>query len=350
MIRGFVTPVKVIVGGIMCFNFSVFAAEIDTTKTTVLVKKTAEAPAEKGAEGSGQKNAASGKQDDDSKKIVATVNGENISQKDVDKVLKRFENQISEEQLSSVTKQIIEGLITQRLFIQFIKNNKVEASPAEIEAEVNTVREDVKSNPDLGGQTLEQVLESHGGSMDDLKRDIMVSLSLEKYFGKEFDDKKIKAYFEQNKAAYDGTEIKASHILVDTRQMKTDAEKTQAMEKIKKAKAEVDGGKDFAKVAEEYSDCPSAKKGGDLGFFKRKGQMVEPFAAAAFALKTGQVSDPVETAFGYHIIKVTEVKKGEDVNFEEIKRNVKADMMSESAKTLLVQLKKDAKIEIKTGI
>ena len=129
--------------------------------------------------------------------------------------------------------------------------------------------------------------------------------------------------------------------------MKTEAELTQAMEKIKKAKAEVDAGKDFAEVAAQYSDCPSKSKGGDLGFFKRKGQMVEPFAAAAFALKTGQVSDPVKTPFGYHIIKVTEIKKGTDVKFDDIKQNVKQDMLSEKAQDLIAQLRQKAKIDIK---
>ena len=165
--------------------------------------------------------------------------------------------------------------------------------------------------------------------------------------GKDIDDKKIKAYFDENKVAYDGSEVRASHILVDTREMKTDAELAQALEKIKKIKAEVDSGKDFAEVARQYSDCPSKDKGGDLSFFKRKGQMVEPFAAAAFALKVGQLSDPVKTPFGYHIIKVTETKKGNDVTFDDVKQNIKKNMMEEKAQVLIRQLLEKAKIDVK---
>ena len=122
-----------------------------------------------------------------SSKILATVNGENITQEDVDKILNRFGNQVNKEQLSTVTKQILDGLITQKLIMQFIKDSKIEVSQAEINTELNKVRNDVESNPSLNGQ-LEQVLEFHGGSIDELRRDIMIAISLEKYLSKDIDD------------------------------------------------------------------------------------------------------------------------------------------------------------------
>lgn len=354
MFKGFVKPLGFVLGGIICIHLSAFAAETDTKKPSAPPKKAKAAPktetkseAKTEAGEPKPKEEAPGKQTDDANKVLATVNGENIIQKDVNQILVRFGNQIPQEQIPAVTKQILDGLITQKLIMQFIRDNKIEPSKADVDTEVNKVREDIKSNPSLAGQTLEQVLESHGSNIDDLKKDITISLSLEKYLGKDLDDQKIKAYYEQNKAGYEEEEkqVKASHILVDTRQMKTDAEKAQAMEKIKKAKAEVDAGKDFAEIARQYSDCPSKSEGGDLGFFKRKGQMVEPFAAAAFELKVGQVSDPVTTNFGYHIIKVTEIK---EVNFDQIKSKVKQDILSEKAQNLIAELREKAKIDIKT--
>lgn len=352
MLRGCVKPLGIILGGILCLHLSAFAAETDAQKPSSPPKKAkAEVKSEAKAVANEPKQkdatAAPVKKEDDSNKILATVNGENINQKDVNLMLSRFGNQISEEQLPAVTKQILDGLITQKLIMQFIKDNKIEPAKATIDAELSKVREEIKSNPSLANQTLEQVLESHGSSIDDLKKDITISLSLEKYLGKELDDQKLKAYFEQNKAAYDETEVKASHVLVDTRTMKTDEELAQAKDKINKAKADVGAGKDFADIAKQYSDCPSKEKGGDLGFFKRKGQMVEPFAAAAFALKIGQISDPIKTNFGYHIIKVTEIKQGKDVKFDDIKQNVKQDILQEKAQVLISQLRQKAKIDIK---
>ena len=347
MIGKVVKPIGIVLAGILCIYLDGFAAEKDAKKSSEPAKKAAKAASKKEVAVPKKEEAAPAKQEDDSKKVVATVNGENISQQDVNQMLSRFGKQVPEEQIPAVTKQIVDGLITQKLIMQFIRDSKIEVSQAEIEKELNKVREDIKSNPGLEGQTLEQVLESHGSSIDNLKNDIVISLSLEKHLGKDIDDKKIKAYFDENKAAYDGSERRASHVLVDTREMKTDAELAQALEKIKKIKAEVDSGKDFAEVAKQYSDCPSKDKGGDLSFFKRKGQMVEPFAAAAFALKVGQVSDPVKTPFGYHIIKVTEIKKGNDVKFDDVKQAIKQNLMEEKAQVLIKQLLEKAKIEIK---
>ena len=90
------------------------------------------------------------------------------------------------------------------------------------------------------------------------------------------------------------TRIKASHILVKTE------------EEANKLYEEVLNGKDFADVAADVSLCPSGRNGGDLGFFS-KGQMVKPFEDAAFALKKGELSKPVETQFGWHLIYLTDI-------------------------------------------
>lgn len=88
-------------------------------------------------------------------------------------------------------------------------------------------------------------------------------------------------------------EVRASHILVSSEQEARDL------------KSRIVSGEDFAKVARENSQCPSGQSGGDLGFFG-KGMMVPEFEQAAFASGVGQVSEPVKTQFGYHLIKVTE--------------------------------------------
>ncbi len=87
-------------------------------------------------------------------------------------------------------------------------------------------------------------------------------------------------------------QIRASHILVSS-----EREANRILEELKK-------GKGFSEMARRYSACPSGKSGGDLGFFG-KGQMVKEFEDAAFSLKEGELSKPVKTDFGYHIIKVT---------------------------------------------
>lgn len=91
------------------------------------------------------------------------------------------------------------------------------------------------------------------------------------------------------------TLVRASHILAKTE------------EEIIKIKEEIENGKDFATAAQEYSLCPSGQNGGDLGFFSR-GQMVKEFENAAFSMKKGEISSPIKTNFGYHLIYLTDTQ------------------------------------------
>ncbi|MDR0797155.1 MAG: peptidylprolyl isomerase [Nitrososphaerota archaeon] len=86
------------------------------------------------------------------------------------------------------------------------------------------------------------------------------------------------------------TKVRCAHILVKT------------LTEAQAIKTRIDKGENFSEIAKQVSLCPSGKKGGDLGTFGR-GQMVKPFETAAFQLEKGQISDPVKTEFGYHIVK-----------------------------------------------
>ena len=114
--------------------------------------------------------------------------------------------------------------------------------------------------------------------------------------------------------------VSASHILLmyaGSMRSTATRSKEEAQEQIAALKADIDGGADFAELAKTYSDGPSKTKGGDLGYFKR-GQMVKPFEDAAFSLDVNQVSDIVETRFGYHLIKVFDKRPARNLPYEEV--------------------------------
>lgn len=148
-----------------------------------------------------------------------------------------------------------------------------------------------------------------------------------------------KAYYEKHKAELASvSQIKASHILV-----KTEAEAKKISETLKK-------GANFAELAKKYSIDPgSAKNGGDLGYFS-PGQMVPEFEQAAAKLKPGEISEPVKTKFGYHIIKVTDKKMGKPVDFEKVKNAIMQRLSAEKQKEVfdsyVEDLKKSYKVEI----
>jgi parvulin-like peptidyl-prolyl isomerase len=177
--------------------------------------------------------------------------------------------------------------------------------------------------------------------VDEFKRFTLMSMLLEKEVvdKAKVTDNDLKAYYDANKAELTtNNQIRASHILVKTE------------EEAKKIEDQIKKGGDFSKIAKEKSlDPGSGKNGGDLGYFSR-GQMVPEFEKVAFSLKAGEVSPPVKTQFGYHIIKVTEKKEGKVVEFDKVKDLLNQRMTAEKQKEVfdsyITTLKKDYKVEI----
>ena len=148
----------------------------------------------------------------------------------------------------------------------------------------------------------------------------------------------VRTYYEQNQARY-GTleERKASHILVRMEAGANEQTRKQARAKADEFLAKARAGADFAELAKASSQDPgSAANGGDLGFFTRE-TMVKPFADAAFALKEGQISDPVETEFGLHLIKLTAIKPSAVKPFEAVRAEIETALREQQATQRFVQ-------------
>lgn len=146
-------------------------------------------------------------------------------------------------------------------------------------------------------------------------------------------EQELRAYYDQNAQRLSGSEERrASHILIPAPKSASDADRQKAKAKIDELLAVVKTAPDsFAEVARKNSQDPgSAPKGGDLDFFAR-GAMVKPFEDAAFSLKKGDVSGVVESEFGYHIIKLTDIKLPKQRTFEEMKPELEADVKKQQA-------------------
>lgn len=278
--------------------------------------------------------------------VIAKVNGENILRLELDRILDKAGKKMGKSRLHLVEERIIDDLVTQALLKQFIKKQNVHIDSNRIETEIQKFRENIKNNPDAKDKSLETLLEEQGGSLDELRVALDISFSIDEYLNQTIPDEEVKKYFDENKGNFNGETVTASHILIDTRGIEDDEEKLKAAkEKADKIKEELDNGADFAELAQRDSDCPSSKGGGQLGVVKR-GEMVEEFTDAAFATEVGSYCGPVKTRFGYHIIKITDKKEGEDIKYEDVKDKVKVTLFNEKTINLIQELQDKAEIEI----
>ena len=153
-------------------------------------------------------------------------------------------------------------------------------------------------------------------------------------------DADLKSYYDQNADRLSGkSERRASHILIASLKTAPAADRAKAKAEAEALLAEAKKpGADFAELAKKHSQDPgSAAEGGDLGFFSR-GDMVKPVADAAFALVPGAVSDVVESDFGYHIIKLTDVKEAKRRSFDELRPEIEADLKTQQAQRKFAEL------------
>ncbi len=277
--------------------------------------------------------------------IIATVNGEKVFRKDLDRRLSVLERMNQE--ITRSTQMLVLNQLTKKVLLnQFVEGQNIEVSNEEVKGEVEKIKFFLKSSPNNSEKPLKEILESRGSSISELEAEVTRTLALSKYLDKEVSDDEKRSYFDANKNAFNGERVRASHVLVDTRKMKTDAELEGAKQKIGDIKKEIDNGADFAEMAKKYSDCPSSEKGGDIDFFQRKGSTVEEFAKVAFSMEVGEVSEPVKTPFGYHIIKVTDREGGKDVSYEDVSDMVDFVYMQIKTETLLEGLYEKAEIEV----
>lgn len=162
-------------------------------------------------------------------------------------------------------------------------------------------------------------------------RDVYIERQIEKAVTDEALAAQYKIYLEANPPA---DEVRARHILLE--------DEVAARAVI----TELDGGADFAALARERSTGPSSAQGGDLGFFT-KDQMVPEFAQAAFAMESGKHSvDPVQTQFGWHVIKVEERRSGQAAAFEEIEDQLRDELSRSAVDDILAGLREGSEVEI----
>lgn len=222
-------------------------------------------------------------------KILASVGGLQVTDADVEQFLMSLGPRADAYRNPEGRAAVLEELINRKLFLLEASRNLFEAEPA-FKAQLKQAKENL-----LIGYAMEKALSS-----------VKVS------------DADIVAFYEENKTKFGGGEqVNASHILVASE------------EKAKEIREQiVSGALSFEDAAREYSSCPSKAEGGNLGDFGR-GQMVPEFEAAAYAMNEGEISEPVRTQFGYHLIRLNAKKESTPPSLDDLREEIRARLMQE---------------------
>ena len=256
---------------------------------------------------------------------------------------------LTAEQKMEGYRQILDELITEKLVSKAsagitVPQSEIDAQIAKIRAQFPT-EEDFSKQLAHVGQTPEQLSET-------IKKMLQQQQWLESQIsGKiEVTDEEAKKFYEANKAEFEQPEtVKASHILFRVNKEDPEDVVNKKLEEAKTAESRAKKGEDFMALAKELSEEPGAKdSGGDLGFFP-KDRMVPEFAEVAFGQQVGDISTPVRTQFGWHVIKVTDKKAAGTLPYDEVKTQLiaylKAKKQEEAAQSLLKSLRNSAQIE-----
>lgn len=240
-------------------------------------------------------------------KLIAKVDGRAITEADLNALIQNLGPNAARFSSNDGRKKLIDELITQELFYSDAIENGLDKEEAFIAA-----LETMKSN----------LLKQY--ALNKLLSNITIS------------DEEALAHFEKNPDMFKPQpSARASHILVSTE------EEALAIAK------EIEEGLAFEDAALKYSSCPSKERGGDLGEFST-GQMVPEFEQAVFSMKDGEISGPVQTQFGCHLIKAISIKEGAPVKFDDVKDQVKH--YCSSVKSNLVYAEKQATLKAKYNV
>lgn len=289
---------------------------------------------------------------------AATVNGVAIPRSEYDAEAAKFDKQVvmsgrssDDKEVVAMRGKIIESLVGRELLRQEAQRQGLKPEEGEVDAQIEILKKRFGSEEEY-----QNTLKKMNVADSALKEQFAAEIVLRKLVEKDVASKitlgpnEARDFYDKNPEIFKTpASVRASHILVKLEENASPEAKAKAREKITAIRKKIADGGDFAAVAKEVSECPSKEQGGDLGFFQ-KGQMVGPFETAAFSLKVGELSDIVETEYGYHIIRVTEKKDAGVMSFEEIQsrieQHVKGEKMAGQLTKYVDDLKSKAKVEV----
>jgi parvulin-like peptidyl-prolyl isomerase len=247
--------------------------------------------------------------DPDPDEVLARVDNDVIKRAEVDREVGRAlgKREASNDERARLEKEMLILVVDRRLVLRYLERTQQAASEQDVDFAV------AQFAKQLGRQekTLAEYLAKEHSSEKELRRQFAWQLGWNRYLEKQLTDENLQKFFEKHRREFDGTELHVAHILWKV-PPDDDSALNKAIEQAKSVREQIVAGKlTFAEAARKHSQAPTAQQGGDIGWVRRHEPMPEIFSQAAFVLAKNQVSEPVVSAFGVHLIRVLEEKHGQ---------------------------------------
>ena len=276
---------------------------------------------------------------DDPARVVVTVNGTAITVGDVN--FMATTRQVKPEDRTGREPKLVEELIDRQLIREFLAKRKFAAPADELAFQIYEAEAAVKKHGDDPAVLLAKL----GYTPERLKSELGLPLAWQAYIRHTVTLPQTKEYFEQHRAELDGTRLRARQIFLKLPAMPTEADVAAGTTRLKNLRSQIAAGKiSFVDAAKKHSESPSKEQGGDVGVFGFRGKLPSPVVRAAFALKVHEISEPVVTAFGVHLIQVTERMPG-DLSLEDVRQQIYERLSEQLWTDTISRERKAAKIE-----
>src|SRR5262249_6655855 len=276
--------------------------------------------------------------------VLATVNNESITRGELLNFLSRYPVPPGNEE--QYYHDAMESLVNTHLINLFLNRQRIPVPEEKVNEQMPALEKQLNQD----GSDLPTELRRGNMSIADVRKELANRIRWVEYVNAKATDAELRRFLNTHKDLFYGTQVKASHILLKVDPKAGAAEKEKIRQKLLGIKRDIETNRlSFAEAANKYSEDPANAEGagGDVGYFGLNSGFIEEFANAAFALKKGSISDPVETPYGYHLIQVTDRKEGSPIDFEQNKPLVKQLYAADLQKSILTAERKAAKIDIK---
>jgi parvulin-like peptidyl-prolyl isomerase len=268
--------------------------------------------------------------------IVVKVNGVAITKADL--AFAASQQGISENNLVEMQPTLIDQQIERQLIRSFLTSRKIEPIAEELQFQIAKAEELIRKR----GEDPQKLLAKLGYTPERLKRELGLPIAWKVFATQTISDQQIKDYFNQHKLELDGTQLRASQIFLKLSKSPSDEDVAAKKMQLLDLRSEIIANKlTFAEAAMKSSEAPSKQQGGDVGLFGWRGKLPAAVSQAAFTLKVGEVSEPIVSPFGVHLIEVTERHPG-DFSIEDVRPIIIEELSQELWKSTVARELKTA--------